>query len=103
MWRPKRRVNWLAIGGGCLFIVVVLVVLLWPARYPDIDSWHTCTNSTECVVSVNIMCAGPYDNMHDACINVEHVERASSIPTGYTCSYGVAECFCSDGTCFAKR
>ena len=98
-----KGINWFIVASFSLFAVVVLVVLLWPAKYPDIESWHQCHNDSECVASVNVMCAGVYHNIDDACINVAHVEKADNIPTGYTCKYGVTECYCSDQKCFAKR
>ena len=101
--RHKRVINWIIVAGFSLFALVVLAILLWPSKYPDISSWHSCVNDSQCVASIDVMCAGQYHNINDACINVKYVDKAAKIPMGYTCKYGVTAFFCSDGKCFAKR
>lgn len=105
--RSARRQLWAVrgiIGIVVLSLLVFLLLALLKPRLPDISGWHACQVDSDCVVSTAIMCGGDYGSVHDACINKEHFEKAQKkIPVGFTCKYGVTECYCSDNTCFSKR
>ncbi len=97
-----KIISSLLITGIILFIIFLLITLL-KNPYPDIKEWHTCETSEECVPSSNIMCAEPYKNINDACINKKYLNKSLKIPKGSYCKYGITECECIDNKCYASK